>query len=244
MYIKEHGVEFGLVIHPRTLLNYFVVFTGTEFDDREKERIAEIILRYTVDYTNEIDLRSFARLFASKIDGLTKEDTKIIEELFVKSPLRHELEQALEANRGDLAEDIAIKIITDESIVESIIQAREKDKRIKELARKLRKVYQELERERAARQALEKVAKSLEININITTEIDISTRHQLEGIIKILEGEDLFNREVIERLDLSTKEKVVQWLKKLEEIIKSSREISDTVKSLLPLVSTLLSKLT
>jgi len=243
LYAKKHGTEFGLVIHPRTLLNYFVVFTGAEYDEAEKEKIAEVILRYTIDYGEEIDIEAFARLFVNKVEGLTEKDSELIRELFVKSPLRNELEQALEENRGDIAEEIAIKIITNENIVNKIIQERENRERIKELARKVKVLTDELKKEKAAREALEKAIRNVKINVSVTTKIDVSIRNQLEGLVKILEGEGVFESGIIERPDLSTKEKIVDWLKKLEKIIKSSKEVGDVLKSLLPVVSALLSKL-
>lgn len=199
LYAKKHGTEFGLVIHPRTLLNYFVVFTGAEYDEAEKEKIAEVILRYTIDYGEEIDIEAFARLFVNKVEGLTEKDSELIRELFVKSPLRNELEQALEENRGDIAEEIAIKIITNENIVNKIIQERENRERIKELARKVKVLTDELKKEKAAREALEKAIRNVKINVSVTTKIDVSIRNQLEGLVKILEGEGVFESGIIER---------------------------------------------
>ena len=250
LYQKEHDSEFGLILHPRVVLNYFMSFSGANFDENEKEKIALAVLKYTINFGDRVDLEKFARMLVNKIDigGLadTDEYIKLIVELFVKSPLRYELEQALEENRGDKAEEIAEKILTDPNIAEAIRSNVENRKRIKELIERIKQLQREKEKLEAVKKAYEEiVTRPQEVSVTLSAQIciDVKLLNQIVGIIKILEGNGFFDKGIIERPDLSDKSKIKSWLEKLKSILETSKDVSETLKSLLPLVTSMLSML-
>ena len=154
-------------------------------------------------------------------------------EIFVKAPLRYELKQALEENRGDKAEEIAEKILTDPNIAEVIRSSVENKKRIKELAERIKQLQKELEKEKAEKKAYEKIAtRPQEVNITLSTQIgiDINILNQIDGIIKILEGQGLFDKGIIEKPNLSDKNKIKNWLEKLKGALETSKDIKILMK--------------
>lgn len=241
-YAKENSC--GLVIQLRTLLNYFVIYSKIKFKKEEEKQVAEAIIRNTIGIDKtEIRIDEYSELVTYKI-GLNSDFFDIIKELFIKSPLKVELESALRYNRGEEADNTAYKILSDASYIETIILARKSDERAEQLLAILKKKEEELKKEKIIRQTLESM-KGPNVIVNISANINVQIQTQLQSFINILNAHDLFNKGIIEKPDdLSTKDKIFNWLKRVKEILETTDLISNVTRdALLPLTKYILTLL-
>lgn len=237
--------DFGFTIQPRTLLNYLLIYTKILFDEKDKEEMAEAIIKFTVRTPDpKLTVDEYSRMVTYKF-GLDQTDIEIVKELLFASPLREELKNALEKDRGDLADDVAYRIFSDTHFVESVIGERKTGEKLRNVAEKLRKTEKDLGEERAARQALERSGKpSVSVITQVNTNIEVNIQTQVSSLIQLLEAENAFKDNLLEKpSDISTKEKMKNWLENIKETIETSTSIGNNIKSFLPLIIQLLGKL-
>lgn len=247
-YFSESD-EVGLLIQPRTLLNYLLIYSKIDFEEEERDNIAQAIIKFMIsERERNLEPEDYIRLVTYKV-GLNESDIEIMKEIFLKSPLLHELKKALESDRGDLADDIAYRILGDEDYINLIIGERKSREKLKNVREKLKETEKKLAEERAAREALEKATESntnisITNKINIIVDVDTNLQNEINGLISILESENAFKEGLIEEpRDISTKERLMSWLKSLKEAIEASTTISEGIKATLPLIVHLISKL-
>jgi len=247
-YLNEsnfrHNNDYGYVIQPRILLNWLLIYSKIQFKEADKKLVAEAIIRFTVRNKEEkITLIDYTRLITYKL-GLDEKDIQVMGEIFLASPLRAELEKALDLDHAEDADFIASKIVSNPKFVESIIKERETFKKFERVVEALHKKNEELNKEKSAREALERIHKNISINVDITATIDINIRTEVNNLINLLDAENAFKDGQLEKpSDLSTKDNLKKWLKGIKETIESSETISNGIKALLPFISHLLMKL-
>lgn len=243
-YSKGRG-DFGFVFQPRTLLNYLLVYSKMEFEKEDQEAVAEAIIKFTARTPDpKLTTEEYTRLITYKI-GLGEADVKVMKEIFLASPLLEELKNALELEHGGKADRVAYRIITDTPFVNGIIKERKTQEKLKRATKTIRKkdedlreTKEELIKEKAAREALERTAKqNISITTNVITKIDVNIQNQVSDLISLLDAQDAFKNGLLEKpSDISTKEKLKNWLEKTKETIEISTTISDGVKALLPFI--------
>lgn len=250
VYFRRRN-DIGLTIQPRQLLNYFLVYSRVLFDEHDQDAVAEAIIKFTARSPEpRLDLNEYIELLTYKM-GLSSEDVAVIQNIFILSPLKEELEKAVKADEGGEADRVVSEIISDGPFVQMVLESSEykkesgeyKKKYIKAV-RELRETTEELDKERSARQSLEKMLKP-EINIttNVNTTIDINIKNELDILILLLEADGAFNNDLLEKpADISDKEKLLSWLKDVEQFISTSDKISKGLSTLLPLVGHLIDK--
>jgi len=239
------NTSFGLVIHPRSLFNYLLVYSNFDFKKEDEGYIAEAIIKYTAStHDMKLTMEDYSKLVTNKL-GLEEENFEIVKRVLITSPLRSELERALRLNRGDLADEIAYRIFTDESIISTIITEKKSLEKLRTVTKKLKEKEEELDKEKAKVEELEKVIKSeKQLTVITNVNIDITTQNEMNNLIHILENNNAFESGVIERPPKeSTIEKFLSWLEKLKNIIETSEKIGEGIKALLPFILYLIKKL-
>jgi len=237
--------DFCFVIQPRTLLNYLLVYSKIQFEKEDKEAVAEAIIKYTARTPDpKLTVDDYVHLVTYKI-GLDEAEIDIMKEIFLESPLLKELEKALELEHGEEADSVTYEIITHESFVETITKERKTREKLKRVAKTLRETKEELIKERAAREALERTSKqNISITTNLVTNIDVNIQNKVDSLISMLEAENAFKDGIVEKpSDISTKEKLKKWLEEVEKTIKTSETISNGIKTLLPFIAHLIGQL-
>ena len=236
--------DYGYVIQPRILLNWLLIFSKIQFDDEDKKLVAEAIIKFTArSRENKITLPDYTRLITYKF-GLDEKDILIMEEIFLASPLRAELENALDLDHAEDADLIAAKVVSDDKFVETIVGEHRTREKLKNVADILRRTKEDLGKERAAKEALERIQKqSISITANITANIDISIKNEVISLITFLEAENAFKNGQLEKpSDISTTGKLIKWLEGIKATIETSKTMSEGAKALLPIISYLLMK--
>jgi len=238
--------EFGLLIQPRTLLNYLLIYSKIDFEDKEKEYVTQAIIKYTISEPEaNLELEEYIRLITFKV-GLDEPDIEIVKEIFLQSPLLDELKKALKLNRGDLVDDVANRIISNENYINTVVEERRTREKLLRVSKKLREKEEELSKERAAREALERTATQNNISVvtNVNANINVTIQKEINNLISLLEAENAFDDGILKKpSDVSTKEKIIEWLSYAKKVIDESNAVKDGVKVLLPLITHLIGKI-
>lgn len=235
----------GFTILPRTLLNYLLIYSKILFDEKDKEEMAEAIIKFTVRTPDpKLTVDEYSRLVTYKF-GLDQTDIEVVKEILFASPLREELKTALERDRGDIADDVAYRIFSDTHFVESVIGERKTGEKLRNVADKLKETEKKLVEERAARETLERSGiPNVSVITQVNTNIELDIKTEVSSLIQLLEGENAFKDNLLEKpSDISTKEKMKNWLENIKETIETSTSIGNNIKSFLPLIIQLLGKL-
>jgi predicted nucleic acid-binding protein len=240
---KQH---FGLAIQPRRFLNYLITFAKTEFSESDRNEVAKAILLHTARTESpKLELADYTRLIAPKI-GFESESTELLMELFLKSPLRLELERAIEQDHGGDAERIVQKIITDEKFVKDIIDHSQKTKDLVQARQTITKLQSKLRESETARRDLQRIAEQ-RINIEVVTTVELNLQAKINGLISQLESElpNGFRAyglpeppKVVTRIG-----KLKSWLTELKDAIDASNTVTEGVKKLLPYIVLLIDSL-
>jgi len=240
----RQDTDYGYVIQPRTLLNWLLIFSKIQFDEEDKKSVAEAIIKFTARSREEkITIIEYTRLITYKL-GLDEKDIQLMEEIFLASPLRTELERALDLDHAEEADLIASKIVSNEKFVETVVEERRSREKFKTVAALLHEKEEELSREKAARKALEGIQKqNIAITTNISATIDVNIRTEVSSLINLLEAEDAFSSGQLEKPpDISTTDKLLKWLERTKVTMETSKTISEGTKALLPFLTHLLMK--
>ncbi|TAJ43634.1 hypothetical protein [Methanofollis fontis] len=231
---QRHNNKLGLVLQPRSLLNYFIAYTGVEFDTEDQQMVSEAILKYSMTTTrSKLTIEDYAKLVTYKI-GLSKNDINTVKNIILNHPLREQIRRALESNRGDLADASFIEIISDEPFIEHILEYNDQKNRIKYLA----KANAEAEAK------LREMSIKYETLHELLSLFDSNTQQKLDAIMSVLESESVFEKGIMPMPPQEpTLEKVKAWLRGIKETIDTTQTLSEGVKAALPLIQLLLKSL-
>ena len=236
--------DYGYVIQPRILLNWLLIYSKIQFDDEDKKLVAEAIIRFTArNRGNKITLPDYTRLITYKF-GLDEKDIQVMEEIFLASPLRAELERALDLDYAEEADLIAAKVVSSDEFVKTVVKERKTQEKLKNVADTLRKTKEALDKEKAVNDTLERIQKQkILLTADINTNIDINIKNEISSLITFLEAQNAFKDGQLEKpSDISTTGKLVKWLEEIKATIETSKTISEGTKSLLPIITYLLMK--
>lgn len=242
--------EIGYLIQPRTLLDYFMVFHGPNFDDKDLENIAIALLRYTVrDSTSIITFDEYIREFTIKL-GVAENNADILKEILKRSPLLYQIEEAI--SQGDIksADNSAVSALTHPNIHKIISDIKQSNQekqdlqgRVEELLNVVKKMNEDLIRERAGREALEKI-KSQPIFILNFIDVRSDIQDDFGRLINEMWEKNLFSVEEIpkppERLNASS---IKEYVEKIQLIITTTDLIKDGATILLPIIIQILGKI-
>ena len=163
-YIRKDDV-FGYVIQPRALLNYFLAYSKIHFDVEDKETVAIALLRFTARSKNSsLSIEEYSRLVSVKVN-FGEENSEIMKEIFLKSPLLEELERALRLDNGEEADSVAYNILSHPGI-QDLIQEVTYSKKEKEISQQIiERLREALIRERKEREKETENMKNLQETI-------------------------------------------------------------------------------
>lgn len=139
---------FGYVIQSRTLLNYFLAYSKIHFDVEDKEKVAIALLRFTArSKSSSLTIEEYSRLVSAKVD-FGEENSEIMKEIFLKSPLLEELDRALRLDDGEKIDDVAFNILSHPGI-QDLVQEITYSKKEKEVSQQtIERLREALIRER------------------------------------------------------------------------------------------------
>jgi hypothetical protein len=221
-----------------------LVFSKIEFQKEDIEIVAEAIIKFTAKTPDpKLTFDDYIRLITIKV-GLNEMDIETIRNIILASPLKYEINKALESNEIGQADDTANKIFSNQSFVDTVMEGRKDKERIREMAALLHKKDQEIIKEKAAREELERVSNpNIIITTNVSINIDMTVRNEIKPLIDFLENENAFKNGKLEiPKDLSTIEKTKTWLETIKKAIEISKEIGEGIKQLLPYITYLIIK--
>lgn len=253
--------DFGLVMQPRNLLNYLLVYSKVKFNNDDREEVAVALITLTTKSQKlELTLESYSKIVAAKLQLGINTSEKIMQ-MFARSPLLEELKSALinESDKG--ADTIAYNILTSPEIDKIIDKIYSQDKIklrdeqvISDLKSQIKIVKEKYIEEKAAKEALEKVTKEFTKDINVTVHVkneirtEIKIDHDvplnLRSLISLLENEGAFSENIVEAppSNLSL-EKASMWVENIKRSIEAGTEIKQSIKAILPYINVVLQSL-
>jgi len=231
----------GLVIHPRTLLDYFIVFSRVTFDKEDRDSVAQAVIRYTArSLQPQTTLEGYSKLAAAKL-GVGAEDIDIIKRILMVAPLRSELQKALRANDGRQAEKILYETISDRELVEQVTNSKKLRQKLQDVAKKLRAKEDEVRQKDALIAELQKSkAPSVTVNTYVSTAFSQHYDADIGHIIKVLKAEGLFEEAGLGEPDLASDENRKGWLRKARHVIEGASNASGAIKDALLIIDRLL----
>ncbi|MDE1820849.1 MAG: hypothetical protein KGI98_08435, partial [Euryarchaeota archaeon] len=139
---RSKSLKHSLVIQPRSLLNYLLVYTRAGIIPEKRQEVARAIITLTARVRHpRVTLSDYARLTRSKV-GLPPSEAQLLYDAFYHSPLREELEAALRENRAEDADRTAGKILSDREYISRFSKERATAAKLLSVAGK----YEEAER--------------------------------------------------------------------------------------------------
>jgi len=233
--------DYGYVIPPRILLNYFLAYSTIEFDKKDREHVAIALLQYAAPIQQQnVSLDDYSRLIAEKIN-FGKENADIIKYIFLKSPLLEKLKEELATgdNGGD-AEIIATQILSVDDIDNLVREAaygkneRQRDhETIERLAQAVKSMREEMTelKEKTPNVIIYnqlQTAANATNQTNTSINIDINLQNNIDELIAQLDAKGIFKAGIIEKPPKKyTGDQIRSWLGQLKDII----EVKDSLKS-------------
>ncbi|ABN57028.1 MULTISPECIES: hypothetical protein [Methanoculleus] len=254
--------KYGYVIQPRILLNYLHTFTNVAIDANEEEEFALALLRYTARVTYpKLTLDEYSQLVAIKI-GVGEDNSTILKEIFLQSPLIEELQRALVDKDSGAADRKAAEILNLANVQEMMekigFSQKEKsdyDEKVNRLQSVLRRLREETKIKDAEIQILRNnptynynyyQSFSIQnngniINVSMDLELDPAIRQKFIAIVQLLESEKAYESELIELPPSKIDGKNVKdYLCKVSEKISQS-PMTQGLKEILPIISSTIS---
>ena len=240
--------KFGYAMQPRTWLNYLLTFSKMDFNEEDKNAVAEAVIIFTArTQSTKISIDEYSRLITYKL-GLEGQDLELIKEIFLQSPLRAELERALEYEHGGEADRIAHEIISQGNLkdfIEEVVGVRSLKKDHARVLERLKEVDTLYHEERAARQAIERTSGNQVYIVNeVKTTVDVSIQTQINNFIPQLEallpeGFEKYGLPEPPKGEMGTG-RVKSWLIKLRDALTTTKNTTETIKGTIDNVKTLL----
>jgi hypothetical protein len=247
-YFRKYD-EFGYVIQPRIVLNYFLAFMKIDYNEKDIESIASALLKYTVrNPRHSFSISDYAKELAVKI-GTTEDNADVLNDILVKMPLHYEFERALDQGNIPEAEKIVCDFINHENferILSEMTETKrkdlEKDARIKELALKLKDANDELIREKAAREALEKSStQNITIYIPSISGFEDQVSTKISELIEKLQQANAFSNDEFPKPPKEINKATARpWIEKIKAAAETTSLISDAT-NIIQLISQILS---
>jgi hypothetical protein len=246
--------DYGYVIPPRILINYFLAYSTLEFDEKDREYVALALLQYAAPIQQiKVTLDDYSRLIAEKIN-FGQENADIIKSIFLRSPLFEELRIALASgDSGGDAEVIATEIFSDpkiEEMVREVAYGKEDRKRNRETIERLAHTVKEMQKEMTELKETPQVVIYNQIQSTATSQtstnvqISIENRNNIDELISILESKGIFKAGIIEKPPKTyTSDQIKSWLERLKTIIEVKDSLKTDIGLLLPFIGILLQHL-
>ena len=252
--------KYGYVIQPRILLNYLHTFTNISIDENEEAEFALALLRYTARVAHpKLTLDEYSQLVAIKI-GIGEENTAILKEIFLQSPLIEELQRALTDKNSELADRKAVDILNLANVQEmmekigfSQKEKRDYEKHLERLQSAIRRLKNEQEIKEAEIQFLRNTPTynyyqniSIQyngdiVNIQMDSELDSTIKQKFTAIIQLLESEGAYESNIIEPPPSKVDRTDIQnYLREVSEKISRS-PVAQGLKDILPIISSTIS---
>lgn len=172
--LRETGSGKDISLHPRSLLEYILAFSPAKINEGERGDVAVALLRSATNFDETIDVDEYTKLVRPRL-GLEEGQEELLARVLEESDKYSELEEALEQDRGDEADEIAIEILSDDSFLRELSEEWALKERMREAAQTVEEKEEEIdkykrryENERELRESLQQlVQQSGEQNVFI-----------------------------------------------------------------------------
>lgn len=152
-----------LAMQARNWLNYLMSFSSVDFDEDDRREVSLAILQGATNFEDTLSIREYSRLLVPKM-GFEVEDEPYLADYLRGHPLHEELQEALDENKGDKAENISRKIIKDEEYRETVKEERRFHERLKQASSRVKEAEEKARKKDEKISELEQRLEKLEDN--------------------------------------------------------------------------------
>ena len=244
LIIKRFELTYGYVIHPKYWLDTLLTFSNVEIDETNKKDIVKAILEHMIIPEKNINIDDYAKLITNKI-GLTEEDEELIKHIFSMSPLKRNLDLALESNDVENVSKITCEIFIDSNLINNAIAERETKKENVRLRNQLTNASEKYRIEKAKNYLLEEVVtKQFTEPKIIIDNVDPKISKMIEVLMDRLEQIDqqFFEQNQIPKLESGriSKENAISTLKMINKTLNQGKVIVQDTKDLIQYIPTII----
>jgi predicted nucleic acid-binding protein len=141
--LRETGSGKEVSLHPRSLLEYILAFSPVEIEEDSRGDVAVALLKSATNFEETLDIDEYAKLLRPRI-GLDEGQEELLARILTESDRYTDLEEALEENRGDEADEIAIEILSDDTFLRELSEEWALKEEMREAARTVEKKEEEV----------------------------------------------------------------------------------------------------
>lgn len=245
LIIKRFELTYGYVIHPKYWLDTLLTFSNVEIDETNKKDIVKAILEHMIiPEKNILNLDNYAKLITNKI-GLTEEDEELIKHILSISPLKRNLDLALESNNVETISKITCEIFIDSDLINKVMAESETKKENVRLKEQLTNASEKYRIEKAKNYLLEEVVtKQFAEPKIIIDNVDPKISKMIEVLMDRLEQIDqhFFEQNQIPKLESGriSKENAISTLKKINKTLNQGKVIVQDTKDLIQYIPTII----
>ena len=245
LLVERFELPYGYVLHPRYWLDTLLTFSNIQLDEANKKDIVNAILCHMIiPEKMTLNLDQYAKLISNKL-GLTEENEELIKRIITISPLKRNLDLALESNNAEGVSKITSEIFIDSDLIDKVIsEGKIKEENVK-LKDQLKKASEKYRIEKAKNYLLEEVVtrKFAEPKI-IIDNVDPNISKMIEVLMDRLELIDhqFFEQNQIQKLESGriSKENAISTLKNIAKILRQGKDFAQEIKDLTQYVPTII----
>ena len=245
LLVERFELPYGYVLHPRYWLDTLLTFSNIQLDEANKKDIVNAILCHMIIPEKiTLNLDQYAKLIANKI-GLTEEDEELIKHIFTISPLKRNLDLALESNDAESASKITSEILVDSDLIDKAISERKVKEENVRLKEQLKKASEKYRIEKAKSFLLEEVVtKQFAEPKIIIDNIDPNISKMIEVLMDRLELIDhqFFEQNQIQKIESGriSKENAISTLKNIGKTLNKGKNFAQEIKDLIQHIPTII----
>ena len=245
LIIKRFDLTYGYVIHPKYWLDTLLTFSNVEIDETNKKDIVKAILEHMIiPEKNILNFEDYAKLLTNKL-GLTEEDGELIKYILSISPLKRNLDLALESSDIKSVSKITCEIFIDSDLIDKVIAERETNKENIRLKQQLTSASEKYRIEKAKNYLLEEVVtKQFAEPRIIIDDVDPKISKMVEVLTDRIEQIDqqFFENNQIPKLESGrmSKENAIINLEKINKTLRQGKVIVQDMKDLIQYIPTII----
>ena len=246
LIIERFKLQYGYVLHPRSWFNTLITYSNIQIDETNKKEIVNAILCHMIiPEKNILNLDQYAKLITNII-GLTEKDEEFIKNIFTISPLKRNLDLALETNDFETVSKVTNEIFVNSDLIDKAIAERKTKEENVRLQDQIKKVSEKYRIEKAKSFLLEEViTKHFGAPTIIIDNVDPNISKMFEVLMDRLEQIDdqFFEKNQIPKVESGriSKENAISTLKNIGTKLKRGKDLAQDMKDLIQYIPTIIS---
>ncbi|WP_165074430.1 hypothetical protein [Methanogenium sp. MK-MG] len=251
--ILNESDKFGVIIQPRSVLNYILAFSPLKIDEKNQEKVGSALLRYTARLQHsQLTLDEYLKLFSVRT-GLESKNIEVLKRVIVETPLIDEINKALRENNEFNADDSIINFVQSNAFQEKIDQVIKSDDEKINLQKDKDRLIKLLKEEKEENIAISKKKNTVNItnithnyysnyNFEFNSQVDSKILNQFNLLMEEILEKSLLENDILEIPNdkISTKIQLKKWIESSLSKIKTIKNTHQDLSYLIGIMDLIL----